>query len=41
MFNIKNAIGWIGNIAVFRAENGRWLVDMYSGKRVFVKGGGE
>ena len=38
MFNMKNAIGWIGSVAVFPAANGgRWLVDM-RGKKLFVKG---
>ena len=38
MFNMKNAIGWIGNVAVFLSDNGRWLVDVTSGKKTFVKG---
>lgn len=41
MFNMKNVIGWIGNVAVFPADCGRWLVDMTSGKKMFVKGGEE
>jgi hypothetical protein len=41
MFNMKNAIGWIGNIAVFPVDGGRLLLDMASGKRMFVKGGAE
>lgn len=36
---MKNAIGWIGNVAVFGTKDGRWLVDMTSGKKHFVKGG--
>ena len=39
VFNMKNVIGWIGNVAVFPADCGRWLVDMTSGKKMFVKGG--
>lgn len=27
MFNIKDAIGWIANIAVFKSGNGYVLVD--------------
>lgn len=38
MFNTNDAIGWIGNVAVFAADGGRWLVDMTNGKRCFVKG---
>lgn len=41
MFNMKDAIGWIGNIAVFPAEDGRWLFDVVSGKKRFVKCGAE
>lgn len=40
MFNFKNAIGWIGDVAVFPAKGGRWLVSM-NGKKMFVKGGAE
>ena len=31
MFNINDAIGWIGNIAVFKSERGYVLVDWPSG----------
>ena len=37
MFNMKNAIGWIGNTAVFAVDGGFVFVDMRSGKRKFVK----
>ena len=39
MFNIKDAICWIGNIAVFKSENGYVLVDWPFGrKRMEVEG---
>ena len=41
MFNMKDAIGWIGNVAVFRTDGGRWLYDVVTNKKVFVKGGAE
>ena len=39
MLNMKNIIGWIGNVAVLSAKDGRWLVDMRNGRKMFVKGG--
>jgi hypothetical protein len=42
MFNMKDAIGWIGDrIAVFAFDGGRVLLDVVSGKKMFVKGGAE
>lgn len=41
MLKMKNTIGWIGNVAVVYAKDGRWLVDMSRGKKMFVKGGAE
>ena len=41
MYNMKNAIGWIGSVAVIPTKDGRWLVDMSNGKRQYVKGGAE
>ena len=38
MLNMKNTIGWIGNVAVVSAKDGSWLVDMSRGKKMFVKG---
>jgi hypothetical protein len=37
MFNMKNVIGWIGNVAVLPVDGGVMLVDMRSGNRKFVK----
>ena len=34
MFNMNNAIGWIGNIAVFRSGDKYILLDVVSGKRM-------
>lgn len=40
MFNLKDAIGWLGDrVAVFDIDGGRLLLDVVSGKQVFVKGG--
>lgn len=36
MFNAKDVIGWIGNMAVVKAVDGVWLVDWSNGKRIFV-----
>ena len=37
MFNIKNVIGWIGNMAVVPMRDGVWLVDWGNPKnRIFV-----
>jgi hypothetical protein len=36
MFNAKNVIGWIGNMAVVKVSNGVYLVDWSNGKRIFV-----
>lgn len=37
MFNSKDVIGWIGNMAVVKAVDGVWLVDWgNSSKRIFV-----
>ena len=37
MFNSKNVIGWIGNMAVVPASDGVWLVDWgNSDRRIFV-----
>lgn len=37
MFNAKDVIGWIGNMAVVKAVDGVWLVDWSnSRKRIFV-----
>ena len=42
MFNMNNAIGWIGDrVAVFEWYGGRLLLDVVSGKRMIVKGGAE
>ena len=40
MFNMKAAIGWIGDrIAVFKWDDGRLLLDTVSGNQMLVKGG--
>lgn len=37
MFNIKDVVGWIGNVAVVKVNGGYWLVDWAnSDKRFFV-----
>jgi hypothetical protein len=37
MFNIKDVIGWIGNLAVVKANGGYWLVNWAnSNNRLFV-----
>lgn len=33
MLSMKNAIGWIGNVAVFRIGDEYVLLDVVSGKR--------
>ena len=38
MFCIKDAVGWIGNVAVFRSIDGYILIDWsFSYKRMHVK----
>ena len=38
MFTIKNAVGWIGNVAVFKEGSGYVLIDWPFGwKRLFVR----
>jgi hypothetical protein len=40
MYNLNEAIGFIGDrIAVFDRDGGRLLLDIVSGKKLFVKGG--
>lgn len=37
MFNSKDVIGWIGNMAVVKAVDGVWLVDWgNANNRIFV-----
>lgn len=36
MFNAKNIVGWIGNMAVVSAKEGFYLVDWSNGKHIFV-----
>lgn len=38
MYNMRDVIGWLGDrIAVFNREGGRLLLDVVSGKTMFVK----
>jgi hypothetical protein len=42
MFSKKDVIGWIGNVAVIKADGGYMLVDwLNSDKRLFVADGGD
>ncbi len=36
MFSIESVIGWIGNMAVVPMNDGVYLVDWGTGKRIFV-----
>lgn len=36
MFNRANAIGWIGNVAVFNYMNGYMLIEWAGGKKLFI-----